>query len=168
LYGNGEIEKIELKFIKHNLYLCVDSAKLNLYSDEINVLGDENGTFHGLFFSDIDNDGIKEIFVVTGDPDFSDRSILRIFKYNNNAWDSLKFNQGSHDDYYGVISSDKLNIFNSKSKKLYVLTGHDFSGAKPVYDVDLYKWDAKIGKMILAGQKSYHKIDLTNISKILF
>jgi len=162
------MEKIELKFIKHKLYLCVDSAKLNLNSDDALEIIDEKNKPYRLFFSDIDNDGTKEIIVVTGHPIFFYKGVARIFKFKNNSWDTLKFFQGGNEDYDGIITEGRITLYNSKSKKLFLFSGPYPFEKQPKYSIYLHQWSTKLHKIIVVGHKIYHKFNWKSPKKMMF
>ncbi len=171
--NDGKKERIEIYPQQDSFYLRINKTDYNLNSRSIYTIVDEKNKDHIIVLFDVDCDSTLEIAICTEHPLFSNKSILRVFKYQNNALKPLHFFYNLDDSSSELISIKKITVWDSSNNSLYVVTGrkgYNASNSETVflYKVELYRWNDEVGKIIKLGEKYYEDIDRKALFKLIF
>lgn len=170
---DGKNDKIEIYTKQDSFHLRINMLDYNLNSNSLYAIVDENNQDHIILFVDVDQDSTLEIAVCTEHQLFSNKSVLRILKFQNNSIIPLKFYYNLENYYSELISLDKINLLSTTNKGIYVVAGmKGYNGINGetffYYQVDLYRWENDLKKLIKFGEKYYPKIDRQNLKSIVF
>jgi hypothetical protein len=173
LDNDGKKERIEVYTKQDSFYLKIDKIDYNLNSKSIYSIVDEKNRDHVIVFFDADWDSTLEIAICTEHPLFSNKSILKVLKYQNNSLKPLYFYYNLDDSSSQLISLKKINIWDSTNNSLYVITGrkgYNASNSEMVffYKVEQYKWNSTVRKIIKIGEKYYKNINRRTLFKLIF
>lgn len=174
LNGDGIKEKVELNYEDDKFILRINSAMIDIEADNVQTIVDEKNKDRVFYFLDFDSDSIKEIAICFESPLFADRSSLRVFKYQNDRIEQLFFCLSKTNCYKEAVSVGKINIIDSRTNNIYVLTERKQVNAGKngkmqfLYGVSYFNWNKSSGKFLYIKKKFFSSLNRKRLDNLIF
>ena len=163
--------KSELKLVeKHNiLFLHIGSLEYCLGATTIRPIASDSG-FDSLRILDIDQDGLREIALMTDDVDFGGRSNFHIFKIDKNQIYPMRFYYKDREYFEALTVLNNVILIDKKNQIFYYSSNHlkDENDPQNYCKIDKYQWNPRNERIEYVKSKLYLEEKINHIENITF